>query len=103
MLNTSENVSVPTENNSFWSILREAVAGSKRDFTKTSIGLAIFLLAVPMILEMFMESLFAICDILFVSRLSADAIAVVGLTESMIVIDYALAIGFSIGATATIA
>jgi MATE family, multidrug efflux pump len=103
MLNSSENVSVPTENNSFWSILREAVAGSKRDFTKTSIGLAIFLLAVPMILEMFMESLFAICDILFVSRLGADAIAVVGLTESMIVIDYALAIGISIGATATIA
>lgn len=103
MSNTSEIVSAETENNSFWSILREAFVGSKRDFTKGSIGMAIFLLSVPMILEMFMESLFAICDIFFVSKLGADAIAVVGFTESMIVIVFALAIGVSIGATATIA
>lgn len=103
MENSSEKNSAVTENNSFWSIVREALVGSKRDFTKGSIGVAIILLAIPMILEMGMESLFAICDIFFVSKLGADAVAVVGLTEAMIVIVYALAIGVSIGATATIA
>jgi putative MATE family efflux protein len=103
MSNTSENVSASAENNSFWSILREAFVGSKRDFTKGSIGMAIFLLSVPMILEMFMESLFAICDIFFVSKLGAEAVVVVSLTEAMVVIIYALAIGISIGATATVA
>lgn len=103
MLNNSENVSVQTENNSFWSILREAVGGSQRDFTQGSIGLAIFLLAVPMILEMFMESVFALVDIYFVAHLGADSVAVVGLTESMLAIIYAVAIGLSVGATATVA
>ncbi len=103
MLDNSENTFVRTESNSFWSILREAVAGSQRDFTQGSIGLAIFLLAVPMILEMFMESVFAIVDIFFVAKLGADAIAVVGLTESMMALVYAVAIGLSIGATATVA
>ena len=104
MLHTSDNsVAVATENNSFWSILREAVAGSSRDFTQGSIGLAIFLLAVPMILEMLMESIFAIVDIFFVAKLGADAVAVVGLTESILALIYAVAIGLSIGATATVA
>lgn len=100
----TENLSVETDlDNSFWSILREAVAGSSRDFTQGSIGLAIFLLAVPMILEMGMESVFAIVDIYFVGHLGADSVAVVGLTESMLAIIYAVAIGLSIGATATVA
>jgi putative MATE family efflux protein len=103
MLNGSENISAQAENNSFWSILREAFVGSKRDFTEGSIGMAIFLLSVPMILEMFMESLFAICDIFFVAKLGAEAVVVVSLTEAMIVIVYAIAIGISIGATATVA
>jgi putative MATE family efflux protein len=103
MLNSSENLSVRTENNSFWSILREAVAGSQRDFTQGSIGLAIFLLAVPMILEMMMESIFAVVDIFFVARLGADAVAIVGLTESIMALVYAVAIGVSVGATATVA
>ncbi len=99
----TENPSVRMENNSFWSILREAVAGSQRDFTKGSIWLAIFLLAVPMILEMSMESVFALVDIYFVGHLGADSVAIVGLTESMLAIIYAVAIGLSIGATATVA
>jgi putative MATE family efflux protein len=103
MQDSSENISARTENNSFWSILREAFVGSKRNFTEGSIGVAIVLLAIPMIMEMFMESLFALADIIYVSRLGADAIAVVGLTEAMIVIVYALGIGISIAATATVA
>jgi putative MATE family efflux protein len=90
-------------NNSFWAILREAVIGTKRDLTEIPIGLAIFLLSVPMVIEMFMESLFAIVDIFFVSKLGADSVAVVGLTESLITLIYAVAIGLSIGATATVA
>ncbi len=89
--------------NSFWSILREAFAGSQRDFTTGSIGLAIFLLAVPMILEMFMESVFALVDIYFVGHLGADSVAVVVLTESIMALVYAVAIGLSVGATATVA
>ncbi|MGI9056518.1 MAG: MATE family efflux transporter [Pyrinomonadaceae bacterium] len=103
MSDNPENISVSTENDSFWSILREAVGGSQRDFTQGSIGLAIFLLAVPMVLEMLMESVFAIVDIFFVAKLGADAIAVVVLTESMMALVYAVAIGLSIGATATVA
>jgi putative MATE family efflux protein len=94
---------VATEKNSFWSIVREAVFGSQRDFTTGSIGTAIFILAVPMIIEMFGESLFALVDIFFVGRLGASAVAVVGLTESMMALIYAVAIGLSIGATATVA
>ena len=92
-----------TVNNSFWSILREAIRGSKRDFTIGPIGLAIFLLAVPMILEMSMESLFAIVDIFFVAKLGADSIAIVGLTESVMALIYAVAFGLAISATATVA
>ena len=87
----------------FWAILREAVAGSSRDFTSGSLNLALFLLAVPMILEMAMESVFALVDIFFVAKLGADAISVVVLTESMLAIVFAMAIGLSVSATATVA
>lgn len=102
-MSLENEASEKTFDNSFWSILREAFNGSERDFTQGSIGLAIFLLAVPMILEMFMESIFAIVDIYFVGHLGADSVAVVGLTESMLAIIYAVAIGLSVGATATVA
>ena len=95
--------SVETVDNTFWSLLREAVRGSSRDFTVGPIGLAIFLLAVPMILEMSMESLFAVVDIFFVAKLGADSIAIVGLTESVMALIYAVAFGLAIGATATVA
>ena len=92
-----------TIDNSFWSILREAVRGSARDFTTEPIGRSLFLLAVPMILEMVMESTFAVVDIFFVAKLGAESVAVVGLTESMMALVYAVAFGLAIGATATVA
>lgn len=98
----SELPQVAVMDNSFWPVIREAVRGSDRDFTKGPIGLAIFLLAVPMIFEMLAESLFAIVDIFFVAKLGAGAVAIVGLTESIMVLIYAVAFGLAIGATATV-
>lgn len=89
--------------NSFWSIFFEAIRGSNRDFTTGSLGLAIYLLAVPMILEMIMESVFAVVDVFFVAKLGADAVAIVGITESMMFLIYAVAVGLAVGATATVA
>jgi putative MATE family efflux protein len=88
---------------SVWSTLREAVRGSTADFTEISIGRAVILLAVPMVLEMLMESVFAVADVFFVGRLGADAVATVGITESIMTIIYAVAMGLSVGAAATVA
>ncbi|HKB77569.1 MAG TPA: MATE family efflux transporter, partial [Myxococcales bacterium] len=82
---------------------REALRGSKLDFTDGPIGRSLVLLAVPMVLETVLESLFAVVDIFFVAHLGADAIATVGLTESMESLVYAVAIGLGIGATAVVA
>ncbi|PWJ59464.1 putative MATE family efflux protein [Dyadobacter jejuensis] len=84
-------------------LFRQALAGSEAVFTSGSINKAIFLLAVPMIMEMIMESLFAVVDIFFVSKISIEAVATVGLTESVITLVYSVAIGLSTAATATIA
>lgn len=86
-----------------WSLIREALRGSSRDFTEGPIGPAIVVLAIPMVMEMCMESLFAIVDVFFVAQLGADAVATVGLTESMLAIVYSVAIALCIGATATVA
>ena len=87
----------------YWSLVREAVRGSDRDYTAGPVGSALILLSVPMVLEMAMESLFAVVDVFFVSRVSADAVATVGVTESMLTIVYTVAMGLGIGATAVVA
>ncbi|MEN8374898.1 MAG: MATE family efflux transporter [Gemmatimonadota bacterium] len=81
----------------------EAASGRTADATKGPLGEAIVLLAVPMVLEMVMESVFAVVDIFFVSRRGADAMTAVGLTESMMTLIYTVAIGLSIGVTAVVA
>jgi len=87
-----------------WTTIRQSIAGSHHgEYTEGPLGRAILLLAIPMVLELVLESVFAVVDVFFVSRLGADAVATVGLTESMLTIIYAVAIGLSAGATATVA
>lgn len=88
---------------SWWRTLREALAGSDQDYTEGPLPRAVLLLAVPMVLEMVMESLFAVVDVFFVARLGADAIATVGLTEGVLTLVMAIAIGLSTATTATVA
>ncbi|WP_339712678.1 MATE family efflux transporter [uncultured Kriegella sp.] len=80
-----------------------AVTGKETEFTTGSIRKAIFMLSIPMILEMMMESIFAIVDIAYVSQVSVNAVATIGLTESVITLVYAVAIGLSMAATAVVA
>src|SRR5947207_9042216 len=87
----------------YWAAIREAIRGSQQDYTEGSLRRAIFLLAIPMVLEMLMESLFAIVDVFWVARLGADAIATVGLTESVLMLVYCGAMGLSMAATAMVA
>src|SRR5471032_3240403 len=97
-------VSAPGRDVSLWVTIRESLAGSHHgSYTDGSIDRAILLLAIPMVLELVLESVFAVVDVFFVSRLGADAVATVGLTESILTIVYAVAIGLSVGATATVA
>src|SRR5438552_5960913 len=86
-----------------WSSIREAVRGSHQDYTDGDLNRAIFLLAVPMVLEMVLESLFAVVDVFWVGRLGADAVAIVGLTESMLTLVFAVAMGLSMSTTAMVA
>lgn len=97
-------MTVYTKTKSALRLLGQAIKGGEQDYTIGSIDRAIFLLSIPMILEMSMEGIFAIVDIYYVSRLhDNDAIATVGLTESMLAIVYSLAMGISMGATAMVA
>ncbi|TCK64845.1 putative MATE family efflux protein [Winogradskyella wandonensis] len=87
----------------FFKNLKIAVSGKEQDFTTGSIRRAVFMLSIPMILEMLMESIFAIVDIFYVSKVSVNAVATIGLTESVITLVYAVAIGLSMAATAIVA
>src|ERR1700739_1945211 len=95
-------VAVATQSG-LWSSIREALHGSHQDFTTGSLNRAILLLAIPMVLEMVLESLFAVVDVFWVGRLGADAIATVGLTESMLSIVMAIGFGLSLSTTAMVA
>src|ERR1051326_2351150 len=95
--------SPPEDEQSLWSAVKESIRGTHRSYTTGPIGRAILLLAIPMVLEMVMESVFAVVDIFWVSHLGTEAGATVGLTESLLTLIYALAIGLSIGAMAMVA
>ncbi len=87
----------------FFQYFKIAVTGKEQEFTTGSIRRAVFMLSIPMILEMLMESIFAIVDIMYVSQISVNAVATIGLTESVITLVYAVAIGLSMAATAVVA
>ena len=100
----SQTVEAPRlPSTSTWQALKDAIRGSEADYTKIDLKRAIFLLAVPMILELIMESTFAIADIYFVGKLGASAVATVGLTETYLYLLYSLAMGLAMAVTAIIA
>ena len=107
-MSVSSSSSSPDNNKSiarqgWWATLQASVSGEQYDYTSGPLSRAIAMLAIPMVLEMAMESLFAICDIFWVSKLGSDATAAVGLTESVLTLYYAVAVGLSIAVTATVA
>src|SRR5437867_3081044 len=101
MSSLDQPVAAPTP--SFWSSIREALRGSHQDFTVGNLNRAIILLAIPMVLEMVLESLFAVVDVFWVGRLGADAVATVGLTESLLSLVFAVGLGLSLSTTAMVA
>lgn len=101
--NTSQETLVITPRTNIWKALKSAILGTEADYTQIGLRKAIFLLAVPMILELVMESTFAVADIYFVGKLGASAIAAVGLTETYMFLLYSIAMGLAMGVTAIIA
>ncbi len=99
----STNIDTPAPATGLVATVREALRGSQLDYTTAPVGQAVIMLAVPMVTEMAMESVFAVADVFWVAHLGADAVATVGLTESMLTIIYTAAMGLSIGATALVA
>ena len=97
------DISPPQVESGIWDSVREALRGSHRDYTEGPVSRAILILAIPMVLEMIMESVFAVCDVFFVSKLGATAVASVGLTESWLTLIYAVAMGLAISTSAMVA
>src|SRR5438445_12326195 len=98
-----EQTTVVAPQRSFWSSVCEALRGSHQDFTAGNLNRAILLLAIPMVLEMVLESLFAVVDVFWVGRLGADAVATVGLTESLLSLVFAIGLGLSLSTAAMVA
>ena len=101
--NATAEIAQPLPSSSNWQALKDAIRGSEADYTKIDLKRAIFLLAVPMILELIMESTFAVVDIYFVGKLGASAVATVGLTETYLYLLYSLAMGLAMAVTAIVA
>jgi putative MATE family efflux protein len=98
-----QSQSIPDAGPTLWQSVREALRGSHQDYTTGSLNRSILLLAIPMVLEMVLESLFAVVDVFWVSRLGADAIATVGLTESVLTLVFAVGLGLGMSTTAMVA
>ncbi|MDH5643906.1 MAG: MATE family efflux transporter, partial [Gemmatimonadota bacterium] len=103
MTNSELTEGIKEESRGLVSIFFDAVRGVKHDYTSGPIGRAVLLLAIPMVLETLMESIFAVVDVFFVSRLGAGAVATVGLTESVMMLIYTVAMGLGIGVAAIVA
>ena len=86
-----------------WAAIRDSIRGVQRDYTTGSIGRAVVLLAIPMVLEMSMQSLFAVVDVYFVDRLGPEAVAILGLSDSLLMLVFSVAIGLSMGTAAMVA
>jgi len=103
MLSTSAQPPESGSARGFWSSVGEALRGSHQDYTQGSLNRTILLLAIPMVLEMVLESLFAVVDVFWVGRLGANAVATVGITESMLALVFAIGLGLSLSTTAMVA
>jgi putative MATE family efflux protein len=106
-MTVTDPLSVPTPapdaRPSLWAELRDAIRGTGADYTKIPLRRAVFLLAVPMVLELVLESTFAVVDIFFVAKLGSSAVATVGLTETMLFVLYSIAMGLAMAVTAVVA
>ena len=102
-LSTLAAADVSGQRRSVWAELREAIRGTGADYTKIPLRRAVFLLAVPMVLELVLESTFAVVDIFFVGKLGSSAVATVGLTETMLFLLYAIGMGLAMSVTAVVA
>ena len=91
------------ETPSLWSSVREALRGSHQDYTSGNLNRSILLLAIPMVLEMVLESLFAVVDVFWVGRLGANAVATVGITETLLSLVFAIGLGVALSTTAMVA
>src|SRR5688572_7754541 len=102
-MSTLQAASEPGVRRPLWAELRDAIRGTGADYTKIPLRRAVFLLAVPMVLELVLESTFAVVDIYFVGRLGSSAVATVGLTETLLFLLYAIGIGLAMAVTAVVA